>query len=163
MKIPFRLRSSKTVSAFVVCLFVLTSCDFYPENGKWEGPVQIRESLGQEAYGCPLSVEISRTHDAVSVRSFDLYCGSRSVHWSPDVYSRRGTDLFQDERKVGDIYPDGTVRLELKDPYFNDRYPNRVGKLVITWSRLGNSLHFSLREESEAQTRTIEGTLSFVR
>lgn len=159
MQIPVRLRSPKSIGIFLLSLVLLTSCDFYPETGKWEGSVRIIDSHSRDSYSCPMQVEISRTQDAVIVRGLDLYCGSHSVHWSPDAYTRRGTDLMQNGRRVGDIYPDGTVRLELTDPYYNDRYPERVGKLVLTWSRIGETLQFSLREETEGFARSMEGSL----
>jgi|GEM_PF-1671208 len=159
MRIPVRLRSSKSIAVFLLTLFALSSCDVYPESGKWSGDTSVIDERSHESYRCPLSVDLTRTSEVVMIRSLDLFCGSRSLHWSPDAYTRRGSELFKDGQKVGDVYADGTVRLELRDPYFSDRYPNRVNKLVVTWSRMGDALHFSLREETEGYTRTVEGSL----
>ncbi len=163
MKIPIRLRSSKTISAFLVCLFVLTSCDIYPESGRWTGDLSVVDERTQESYRCPVTLDLTRTSEVVILRSLDLSCGSRTMYWSPDAYTRLGIELFRDGLKVGDIYPDGTVRIDVRDPYFNDHYPVRVGRLVVTWSRLGDSLHFSLREETAGRARTMEGSLRSVR
>lgn len=159
IQIPIRLRSSKAISVFLLSLFVLSSCDVYPESGKWSGEVSVVDERSRESYRCPISVDLTRTSEIVAIRSLDLDCGSRSLHWSPDAYTRRGTDLYKEGQKIGDIYPDGTVRLDIRDPYYYHRYPERVGHLVITWSRMGDSLHFSLREESEGQMRSLEGRL----
>ncbi len=159
LQLPIRLRSSRSISIFLVALFALSSCDVYPESGKWDGDLNVTDDVTHESYRCQGNVDLTRTSEMVLLRNFDLYCGSHSVHWSPDAYTRRGSELFRDGRKAGDIYPDGTVRLDLVDPYFNDRYPNRVGRVVLTWSRMGDSLHFSLREETDGRSRMMEGSL----
>lgn len=159
MRIPIRLRSSKSISLFLFSLFALTSCDLYPENGKWAGDLGVTDERSNATYRCPFEVHLTRTSESVSITSVDLYCGSRSVHWSPSAYVRSGTGLFKNGEKVGEIYPDGTVKLEIWDPSFLDHYPNRVSRLEITWSRIGDSLHFSLREHLEGNKRTMEGSL----
>jgi hypothetical protein len=163
MNIPIRVRSSKSFSLLLLSFCALTSCYVYPDSGKWEGSVKIWEEGSARTETCPVEIELTRTVDIVMIKSLDLYCGSKSTHWSSDAFTRRGTELFQAGRKVGEIYPDGTVKLELEDPGFHDRYPNPVKRVVITWSRLMDTLHVSVQEDWGWRQRTVEGRLKLTK
>lgn len=82
------------------------AADLYPEAGRWAG-------------------DMSVTDDRVTIQSLDFYCGSRSVRWSPGAFARSSTSLFRNGQRIGTVHADGTVKLELWDPSFHDRYPNR--------------------------------------
>lgn len=163
MKITLRLRSPRSLGLFLLSVFLLTSCDYYPENGKWVGELLITDERSRESYRCPVEVDLYRSTGAVNVRSLEVRCGwqfSRSLFWRASDYERRGTDLVKDGQRIGDIYPDGTVRIDMRDPQVRDNYPNRADRLVLTWSHIGEGgLHFSLREDYEGKSRTLEGRL----
>ncbi len=153
---------SKKVPLGLLCLLALTACDLYPDSGKWAGNLTIHDDNWSEGYSCPVEFEVTHTADLVALQNFDLYCGSRSIHWSPGAYHREGIELYDGDRLAGQTYPDGTVRIELRDPFFHDQYPNRVQRLVITWTRIGETLQFTMKEENEGRTRIFESTLGRV-
>jgi hypothetical protein len=153
-----RLRSSR-IAVALACLFALTACDLYPDSGKWAGDFTVHDEAWNDRYTCSADVDITHTNDVVSLNAIDSYCGSRSLHWSPSALNRRGMSLYRDDQKVGDVYPDGTVRIELTDPYYTDHYPNRAQRIVITWTRLGDDLQFSLTEYYEGTALVRESNL----
>ncbi len=159
MKIPFRLRSTK-VSALLAVLLALTACDTYSDNGEWTGTIRVQDDdQSFDSRYCETDLEVSRTSETAELRDLAIFCGPRTIRWSSGVLDRRGNEFWQNGQKVGEIFPDGTVRVQVKDPYANVNYPRRVEKVTLTWTRMGEELHFVLKEETEWRTRTYEGSL----
>lgn len=161
MKIPFRIRSSR-IAALLPLLVALSACDIYPDSGKWAGDLTVHDAFWNERYSCPVDVDITHTNDVIALNNFDLFCGTKSLHWTPGALNRRGMSLYRGDELVGDVFADGTVKIELRDPYSHDNYPRRVDKVVITWTRMGESLQFSLKEITDGQETIREGSLSRV-
>lgn len=163
MKLPVRLRSPRSAAILLLSFCLLTSCDFYPENGTWSGEVRVVDEAEKRAYSCEAELKIFRSSQTVEADHLEIRCGSfyrQSLYWSSGRYERVGTDLYLHSMKVGDIYPDGTVRIEMANPAVFDNYPRKVDRLVLTWSHVGEALHFSLREESQGKVRSIDGRLA---
>ena len=158
MKLPFRFRSTRTLIA-LTALFGLTACDIYPDSGKWGGDLTVHDDITQQSYTCSADVDISHTESVISLNSFDTYCGPDSLHWAPSALNRRGSSLYLGDQQVGEIYSDGSVHVEIDNPYFNAQYPRNADRLDLTWSRMGDDLQFTLTEWYGNEARTMESSL----
>jgi hypothetical protein len=66
----------------------------------------------------------------------------------------------RDQEQVGEIFADGTGRIVLEDPDLHRDYPKRVKRLEITWTKIGETLQFSMREiEEHMQVQVFESNL----
>lgn len=159
MQMPIRLRHSKLISCFAL-LLALVACDTYRDNGNWSGTLRVSDSHypADDRY-CETDVEVIRSSDFAELSHLSIQCGNKSIRWSSGAMSRQGMELWQSGRQVGEIFADGTVRIEVREPALLLAYPHRVDKLTVTWTRMGEDLQFTLKEETEWRTRTYEGSL----
>jgi len=158
MQLPFRFRSTRTFIA-LGALLGLTACDLYPDTGKWGGDLTVNDAVLSQTYTCAADADITHTETVISLNSLDVYCGSASMHWAPSALTRRGTGLFLGDNQVGQIYGDGTVQIEIPDPYENVQYPRHPDKIDITWTRMGEDLQFTLTEWYGPNARSMEASL----
>ncbi|HEY8278548.1 MAG TPA: hypothetical protein VIH99_02915 [Bdellovibrionota bacterium] len=156
--LSYRLRSFRTF-ALVALTFSLSACDFYSDSGRWSGELVAHDESWNDRTPCSVEVEITHFPGKLSFDNVDSYCGWRSLHWKPGKLNRRGSEIWKDGQRVGEVSADGTVRIRISDPSYSDSYPRRAQRLVITWTRIGDRLWFNLSEEDEGHAQILEGSL----
>jgi hypothetical protein len=123
--------------------FGLTGCDIKRDSGVWQGTVVVREDDGRPDTTCQMEINLTHTDETVTIHHLYTACEAFASRWQGDTYEVHGMSLFYNGRDVGWVRGDGSVTMELRDYEMTQRFPTLADKVMLSWTRVGDSLEFT--------------------
>jgi len=143
--------------------FGLTGCDIKRDSGLWQGTVVVREDDGRPNYTCQVELNLTHTDETVTVHHLLTSCEAFASKWHGDTYEVHGTSLFYNGRDIGWVRDDGSATLELRDYEMTQRFPTLADKVLLSWTRVGDSLEFTEEVTFAGRMKRSSGWLRKVR